>query len=52
MDVSPPQVMPGTLKRKRDEIPNSQSEDDEYGWDTDDEAPVEDDTVDAFEERG
>jgi len=51
MDVGPPKAMPNTLKRKRDEIPNSQSED-EYGWDTDDEPPVEDDTVDAFEERG
>ncbi|KAI9774665.1 MAG: hypothetical protein M1840_002914 [Geoglossum simile] len=51
-DASPPQVIPTTLKRKRDEIPNSQSEDDGYGWDTDDEAPTEDDTVDAFEERG
>ncbi|KAI9779258.1 MAG: hypothetical protein M1839_007510 [Geoglossum umbratile] len=52
LGATPPPAMPGILKRKRDEIPNSQSEDDEYGWDTDDEIPTEDHTTDAFEERG
>jgi hypothetical protein len=42
--------VPGALKRKRDEIGNSQSEDDEYGWDSNDEIPAEDDPTDIFGE--
>ncbi|KAI9865227.1 MAG: hypothetical protein M1813_002547 [Trichoglossum hirsutum] len=49
-DVNPLLVVPGALKRKRDEIGNSQSEDDEYGWDSNDEIPAEDDPTDIFGE--
>ncbi|KAH0551320.1 hypothetical protein GP486_007436 [Trichoglossum hirsutum] len=44
-NANPLPVVPGALKRKRDEIADSQSEDDddEYGWDSNDEIPAEDD---------
>ncbi|KAH0536144.1 hypothetical protein FGG08_006966 [Glutinoglossum americanum] len=49
-DVNQLPAMPVILKRKHDEITNSGSEDDEYGWDSDDEIPAEDDPTDVFGE--